>query len=464
MQDTSGDVITRAAVGLALGTIAAFSLFIWSSAAWSDTATSVALQALIGFLTIAATSWMYTYYRTTGLVSHAILLSLLISLSVIHIGGAIPLLYVTIPTIIKTAPDKVSDILEVTIIAIAFVLASTRRHQESKRRLSPWIVALLAVIILAFYGGLYFFIFLNLSEPMLVLLAYAIGIVTILLLAYSIAFFSRMPFSFGTTDAALFLVSNGLFILSIIPLLLSMISSTLVWALSLTLQGLGMLLIILVLSISSQREMGMTERAALSFPIVNSLLAIVPFLVAILAQVALPAVLIVDVPAYRLSHIGAAALSGVMTFLIYAHFKRKPRRVHFPLVLVFACWTLIEIFIVASLDPETLIATGESLVPYIIGSLASSIGLLRAVEWAKEPKEGHAPHGIEKWVIWRFAVVAAVVILGAHLEGFLVLEFAMLEGSPLGRAILLCTNLAAMFIVIHLTYMLAKEQGSWSTL
>ncbi|MFX1368678.1 MAG: sensor histidine kinase [Promethearchaeota archaeon] len=464
MQSSSNQTLVKGAMGLSLGVIAAVVLYAWSVAAWNATSTAVALNALLGFLSTTASALMYSHFRDSKLLSHAIILAGLLAFSVIQIGGAITLLFDATLVLIRTPSRTVSDIIEIALLGIALFGSIYAKEHNLERRVPIGFAWILTFVFLAIYGFLFIQFLINLPESALIVLGYAIGILSEAIFIIVLLQSPRIPIDFGETERSLLYASFGLLFLSVIPLMLSLSFLIQLWAVSLTLLGFGFLPLMLALSIPQQRSIGMTERQAMMFPIGLSLLAIIPFLVAILVQMLFPVFRLEDIPAYLLSHLGVAAISGVMAFLIFAYSRRDPMGIHYSLILVFLFWSIAEIFIVFFSDAEALLAHGESVVPYIIGSMVYVIALLRSQRWISDLPEKWTSGNRAFYLASRLAVVISILFIGIWLEQVLTASYPALQGNPLGKSVLLSINLFAMFVVAYLTFRLAMKQGSWTTI
>jgi signal transduction histidine kinase len=177
-----------------------------------------------------------------------------------------------------------------------------------------------------------------------------------------------------------------------------------------------------------------------------------------------PVFRLVDVPAYLLSHLAVAAISAVMAFLIFAYSRRKPMAFHYSLILVFLFWAAVEIFIVLFTDVDVLITHGESVVPYIVGSLVYLIALTIGIYRISNPPKTWTARARVVFLSVRFAGLILILFLGMWLEQLLYTLDPSIVHNPSGRSALLSINLIAMFVVAHLTFRLATEQGSWRTL
>jgi len=275
---------------------------------------------------------------------------------------------------------------------------------------------------------------------------------------------NKQPFKTENRETSLYLIAILLFIEATVPAVASLFVLEELWALAMVFQAVAFLAITLAVATPRLMALGMDYETSFGVPGLISLLAFVPFMVSIFAVSLAPGVLVVDLGAYFISHAGAAFLSGVMAYLVYEYSKRKPAWVHYPLILLFLSWAFVEGYIVVAWRGDELLHFGESLVPYIVGSIASIITLARAIQWTqKRPHEEPMARPLF-WIITRLAFVVSMLAAGELLEDVILGGTPTLVGSALGRTVLLGMNFAAMFAFTYLTFLLAKESRSWRTI
>jgi hypothetical protein len=198
------------------------------------------------------------------------------------------------------------------------------------------------------------------------------------------------------------------------------------------LESWGFFTFIIAIAAPGQLKWGMSLLSAFVVPIFLCMLPFAPFMVSIMATSWAPGFYAIELGAYYVTHLGAAVLSGVMGFLVYSYHKQKPEWVHYPLILLFLSWTYIESHIVLFSSPETLMNLGESMVPYIVGSIVSVIYLIRGIIWTRSPRDDELARP-EIWIGSRLGLVVIMVAGGQFLEGWILAGTPGLTGSPLGR-------------------------------
>jgi signal transduction histidine kinase len=169
-----------------------------------------------------------------------------------------------------------------------------------------------------------------------------------------------------------------------------------------------------------------------------------------------------DLGAYTVIHLGAASLSAVMALLTYGHAKTKGLRNLYPLILLFASWTVIDIVQVV-MSQLPLPYAGESLVPYITGSLVSLFALYLAIRWTIDKPPSNPPRA-EYWPLLGVVIQTGLVTISELIQSGITGVVPVLLNSPLGRSVLLIINLFAMFEFAYLIVYLSRKSGGRFTI
>lgn len=461
IRDLRRDVMT----GLILGFILTLALFLPVLPSWNSVYTGVALHSLLALLAIIAAAWVYVDIRGVLPTYETIIFAALVSRGIIHLGAAMTIsLTEPGPTVAMTMQAYASDALEITILGVLLLLAvlSHRQNQDGKTT-RTWAIALILAA-LAVDGLFFHVIFPGLSDLQLQLVGTAAGLLAAASLVLAGWFRTRPPFKEGDRETSLIVIGFTLFMAASIPAIMPLFIAEFLWALAMVFQGVAFLAFTLAVATPRLMTLGMNYETSFGVPGVLSLLAFVPFMVSIFTVSIVPDFFAVDLGAYYISHTGAAFLSAIMAYLVYEYSKRKPAWVHYPLILLFLSWALIEGYIVLLWRGEDLAVLGESVVPYIVGSLVSILALAGGIYWTEKPPSHEVMKRPWVWISTRLAIVMVVLVGGQFLEVVILSGNPQLVGSPLGRVVLLGANFVAMFAFTYLTFLLARKRGSWRTI
>ncbi|MFX0046096.1 MAG: sensor histidine kinase [Candidatus Hermodarchaeota archaeon] len=454
-----------ATTGLLAGLVLALLMYGPVFPAWNSLSTGVALHSLLALLAIIAAAWVYVDIRRDLPICESIIFAALVSRATIHLGAAINISVGQPPPLVEfTVRDMALDVLEIALLGVLLLIAVLhyRRNPHSKTTTKRVVTLILLVLLLD--GLIHFVIFPQLQDAQVQLVGIGGGVLAAASLLIAVWVRRREPFKARNRETSLYVIAFLLFIESTVPAVASLFFLQELWALAMVVEAVAFLALTFAVATPRLMALGMDYETSFGVPGLFSLLAFVPFMVSIFAVSLAPGFLVVDLGAYFISHVGAAFLSGIMAFLVYEYSKRKPAWVHYPLILLFLSWALVEGYIVVVWRVNEIILFGESLVPYIVGSIASVITLARSIQWAQKRPQEEAMIRPLYWVFTRLAFVAAMLPTGELLEDFILGGTPTLVGSPLGRMALLSINSVAMFAVTYLTVLLAKRARSWRTL
>lgn len=158
---------------------------------------------------------------------------------------------------------------------------------------------------------------------------------------------------------------------------------------------------------------------------------------------------------------GAASLSAVMAFLTYGHAKTKGLKNLYPLILLFASWTVVDI-VQVMMSQIPLPHAGESLVPYITGSLVSLVALYLTIRWTMKKPPSNLPRA-ELWPVFGVVIQASLVTISEFIQTGIIGVVPILLDSPLGKSVLLSINLFAMLEFTYLIiYLSRKTRGRFT--
>ena len=440
--------------------MASILIFVISMEAWALYYTTVAYHSYLAFLSITAAAWAYSRIRVSPLLHHVMIFSVLIARSFIHIGAAIDHLYEQSPQILfETATRISSDILEILFIASIFLIAALIQHRKPFRYTSKKVAFPLTIGILAIDGLVYHIIFPMIPDSAVRYLGLIFGFLAILFMTVSGYIWNQNPKDDKEYASIWFLTSLIVFTIACLPLLYALMNPSFIWGLSMNLQATGFYAISLSISKTVRLDIGMNERIAFLVITALSILIFIPFIISLIIVSWIPGLLIMDFGAYLMSHIGSAVLSGVMAFLLYMYCKYKPEWYFYPLILCLATWAYADFHLVLLFQPEINQLLGESLVPYIVSSLITIFNLSLAIIWVINPPLSKVPD-LYKWILPRIVIAISIILVGIMLEIIFLTEFVTLQGSPLGRSILILLNFFIPFLIVNLGVIIVRKTKS----
>ncbi len=452
-------------VGLMLGTLLTTGLFVPVIPSWDTAFASVAFHSLLAFVAIMAAAWTFSEFSGKLPAYEMGIFAILVTRAIIHLGASIEFAFSPGSSFLDNAILNVSlDLFEASLLGGVLFIAALLHRRNPKSEVS-WLLAPVLIIVLLLFDGVIVHLLMPLfSESTIQQLGVVFFLIAVITLLAASLVRSRTPFFTGDRQTSLLLISFALFVTSTIPLLFALYIPSALWAFGMVMQALGFMAFTIALAAPRLLRWGMRRRTAFIVPGFLCMLPFVPFMISIMATSWAPDFYAVELGAYYVTHLGAAVLSGIMSFLVYGYHKQNPEYVHYPLILLFLGWTYIEAHIVIFSNPGDLMTLGESVVPYIVGSIASVIALFRGIIWSiKSPQDTNKPR-LEFWIGLRLAVIIAMVLGGELIERIILAGTPGLSGSPLGRAILLSINFVAMFVFTYLAIVEARKHLRWRTI
>ncbi|MGD9381221.1 MAG: hypothetical protein PVI03_02140, partial [Candidatus Thorarchaeota archaeon] len=400
-------ILGQVGIRVLLAFVSAVALTIIGRDIWESSLAITAFDSLLAFLAIASAAYVYGTYRRDSSAQNMIFFAALVTQGIIFIGSSVDSLLQSPESLIEKTPARVvSDIIEVTILAVMFLLAIILSNKRFSTRVNSALILLIIVGSLSFYGFTFLSLLVSLSEELLITIGsigVLIAITAFLLTGFIVTRYQKESQKF---DLILFLLSSAIFCLASIPLLLNLIFPSTIWTLSLTLQAGGFFALTMSVAVPWQMELGVSRWQADASIATLLLLAFTPFIVFVLAESAYPGSSFIFVGAYYLSHGEAAFLSALIAVLVYAYSKRNPSPEYLPLILLFISWAYMELHLMLFTPIDMLIAGNERIPPYLIGSILSIILLFWATNSIVKPSNQKSmEYSLQKVILWICLVI-----------------------------------------------------------
>ncbi len=144
--------------------------------------------------------------------------------------------------------------------------------------------------------------------------------------------------------------------------------------------------------------------------------------------------------AYSIIHIGAGTLSSIMAILVFAYSRLKPSQIHFYFVLVFVVWAAVSTSSMFSLIFFGTMVSGETAIPYFIGSLLTLLLIFKIqrillMPTDEEPSPPRLPSLFIHSLLYSFAIY-----LGEIIHQIAIRIYPILQSHTLDEALLLVCN------------------------
>jgi len=250
------------------------------------------------------------------------------------------------------------------------------------------------------------------------------------------------------------IIGFTIFGISWMPMVAGLFLGGEVWTFAFPLRAIGLFFLLLAVTIPFLKQIGMNSTRAHQLIISIAMLGFAPVIITTASEAISPGLIIENLPAYQLSHLGAAVLLIVIAFLVIAYSREKPSWNRYPIIFLYSAWSVIELYVLVSSTRSI------SLVPYVLGSLLTLASLPLAIRWTLQ-----APKRLDKSTMdfllftGPFTTLILLTIAG-FFEDLVLTHFESVSSLPIARAILMGTNLLVLFAYTYLAILLVnKVQG-----
>ena len=463
------DLAKQSVYYILISLTAAFVWFLIGLNAWQTYHTDIAFQSFIAFSAVACVAVSFLAYRDRPLPFLALIQSALFFASALHGGFAVDDLLKYNPldpeSIVYTRStlNLFNDLMELFLLSLLFLMSimlSTRWKNQSRSRLYAFAIGT-AISLMLVYTGLSSRIIQVIPESVMPSLGLVLTAGVIILLGTTCYFAYQSASNSPPLQPIAFIVFCILLASSSIPLLIPLFLPSYIWTFAVTLQSTAFFVLYMSICIPYLQIAGMKSKDAAVFSSGISILFLAPLLVTLAIERVAPGFYHADPGAYLIIHLGAASVSAVMALMTYGHAKTKEKRNLYPLILLFTSWTVVDLVqVVMAQIPSPL--NGESLVPYITGSLVSLMVFYLVIRWASKAPPANLP-APKVWPILGILIQAELLAISLSIEFTLTKGIPGLLHSPVGQGALLLINLFATFEFTYLIVYLSRKSGGGFT-
>jgi signal transduction histidine kinase len=444
--------------------MAAFAWFFVGLPVFQSVHTDIAFQSFLAFSAIACIAISLLAYKERPTLFLIMIQSALFFSTNAHTGFAIVTLFTAeSPILIWSTQDIFNGLLELALFSCLLFISvwSNEKSTKHSARILYSLAFALGTILLLVYGAISEIIVPIIPVSLIQGLGIIIFVIVILLLGATGYLAYRSSKKNPPFHTAAFIVFCIMLSASAVPLIIPILAPSVIWTLSVTLHSVAFFVLYLSLSVPYMQKAGMKPQNATILSSGISVLFLTPFIVTLIVEGLIPGFYDPDLGVYTIIHLGAASLSAVMAFLTYGHAKTRNQKNLYPLILLFTSWTVVDIVqVLLSGRPSPYY--GESLIPYISGSIVSLFALFLAIRWTMNKPPSNLPRpGL--WPVFGVAIQMFLVTLAEMIQTSLHGAIPVLVESPLGRATLLVINLFAMFeFTYFIVYLLKKTGGGFT--
>ncbi|MHA1771591.1 MAG: hypothetical protein ACTSYL_10765 [Candidatus Thorarchaeota archaeon] len=268
----------------------------------------------------------------------------------------------------------------------------------------------------------------------------------------------QLPDPIRLSKSFVFISAASFVLVMILP------ASSAIWVFSMGFMAIGLIFAIVAIVYPYLLATGVSERIAYFFAIGINLIVVLPFLVAYYIEGLVPGFSFVDIGFSAINHSGMAFLAGGSAYILHSRSRNNPAPWRVPIVLLFIFWTIAESVVGLSPLISPTYQNSETVVPYIIGAIVSTVLLTVAYWRTLTPKQDANFQPTLKTYLLMITVSILLLTGGETLSIIGALIIPIQYHVPLAAAFMLLFGYAALFAIFNLSFALVGIYGGHLTI
>ncbi|MCF2137873.1 MAG: hypothetical protein K9W43_11635 [Candidatus Thorarchaeota archaeon] len=237
-----------------------------------------------------------------------------------------------------------------------------------------------------------------------------------------------------------------------------------IWVFSMGFMAIGLIYATVAVVHPYLLETGVKKRIAYFFAIGINLIVVLPFLVAYYIEGLVPGFVFIDIGFSTVNHIGLALLAGGSAYLLHSRSAKSPAPWRSPIVLLFIFWCVAEFAVGVSPFITSVYQNSETVVPYIIGAIVSTLLLTIAYGRTLVPKQDVNLQPTMTTYLSMVAISFLLLIGGELISSIGSVIIPIQYHTPLAAAFMLLFGYAALFALLNLSFALVGIYGGHLTI
>ncbi|MCK4567094.1 MAG: hypothetical protein KAU48_07275, partial [Candidatus Thorarchaeota archaeon] len=355
-----------------------------------------------------------------------------------------------------TIPKLVTNLLFLAIFSFLVLIAVIMKKKERITNRVIFTISSISISII-FYIIMQFIVIPLLSTEYLIVLGLALGIFTSLILPISGILESRISSKVVKIEFAFLVAGFAVFGNSCVPLVYSLFFPSLVWTLAFPLQTIGLILLCLASALPFLKRIGVKTTHAYILTLVLTMLAVLPTGLTTISSIYFVMFSLPNRELFMVVHLGASLMAVVMVLLKYQYDQQHPQKRR-PVISLFIVWATVEAYQVAQAILLPIEYIGQSVIPYLIGSLfllAQIPNIINRTTNSQE-KQSANPKRMALLALPILVLILVLDIIRVFISGSAIFWILQL----LTRSTLLASALLGMFVFIyHISFQITENQG-----
>ncbi len=440
--------------------IAVAVLFYVTTVDWDIPRSATAYYSVLAFLMVTMTASTMNIIRSDPSPAHKAFITGTCIGSIIFAGAAVFYIFSTTTPAIHSSTAGIFLNLVAYAITGLFMFSFSRLIQKPAKVDSIWhhplIVPISVIVGVIVFVLSMVFARLPLDNTIFLVLGYVVGSIAFLCYVFAAVTTFKSRSSDSVIDSSRLALSFGLLAAATLTHLFILPSPSSIWIISIALTAIAFIYAIIATTYPFLESIGVIENLAYYVSILLAAIVMLPFILTYMLEAWIPIESFMDIGASLLIHMSGAILAGALSFAVYSRSNLERTTYHNPIIMLLAFWSIAESALVLSHFNPVYGSTAESLIPYIVGSMASVVLLLIAVRRTLNPLQSRM-QTFPNWMsILGFVLFILGLIFGEILRSILPIS---LEGSQLGRAIMLSLSYLALLVLLTLLILIVASSG-----
>lgn len=235
-------------------------------------------------------------------------------------------------------------------------------------------------------------------------------------------------------------------------------SPTSQWIISIGLMALALVIGNISVSYTFLLDIGVQNNIAYGVTIATSVLAAVPIILSHLAEMLVGNVAVPDVGATVVIHIGGTALAGLSAYALYVKSRTRSSSGLPAIVFLLLFWMVAEIAIILSHFSPLYGFEAETRIPYIFGSIVSSMMLVLAIRRVLATTRVVAL-GFPRLYVLGLVVAPFLLLFGEAVRHYIFLGLLGTFDSAVSSAMMLGLSYLSLYALLTYVLLLASASG-----
>lgn len=426
---------------LSLAFIAAAGWFLYLRDSWTDSSILVSSYSLLSYLAMMCSAYILVDYRirdeTEQTVFHAALFYVsivsMVKAARILLGGPFPSL----------AYELLVMLLDLCIFGVILLISVLRRRSGGPRRRVLEVLVLVFSGLLAQFVG--FVLLSNVGEAAAPVIGTLMGVFAAATVSGSGVLWLRHGGEERMFDTNMLVVGFLVYGVSWIPLVISLYQPSIIWTLTFSLRGVGLVFLVMSTALPFLQQSGTTRNVAYAGALGLQAVAILPLFITETVSGFFSEGAMLGIGVHIIVHLGAAILAVFIAVVTAFYNAQRFEIRRYPLIAAFLVWGCLDAYqVVIAIIPGLGLSTA-SITPYASAVFVTLLLLPLSIRWANsEPTS---------WIVSNRHLIPVAAILGLFL-GIWVGEtyrsvVLTLPTFPYARILILASTVFIMFAFVY---------------